>query len=223
MDTNHELGLEIHKLLQKNGLENPINWQSIDLWQDNKHIKKLEDKLTDFIELLGLNLSDSSLSKTPCRMVKLFLEDLFWGLDYHNFPEVTLQCNTAAYISPLVSKDIQLKSTCEHHFVAITGYVTIAYIPDGKIIGLGKLNQIVNFFASRPQLQERLTRQINIVLQYLLETADIAVAIAARHDCINRGCVKDTANEILSFDFGGKFLSDNVLNSNFYSLSKRSS
>ncbi|HLX54559.1 MAG TPA: GTP cyclohydrolase I FolE [Aquella sp.] len=216
MNTNYKLGQEIHQLLLKNNLENPINWQQIDLWNDSKYVKQLEDKLTDFTSHLGLDLSNVSVSNTPNRMVKLFLEDLFWGLDYNNFPDITSDDNSFNYTNPLVSKNIQLKSTCEHHFVAISGYVTVAYIPNKKIIGLGKLNQIVSFFAHRPQIQERLTRQIGTVLQHLLETRDVAVAITARHNCINRCGVSDTGNEILSFDLSGKFLNDETLNSNFH-------
>jgi GTP cyclohydrolase I len=216
MTTNYKLGLEIQQLLQKNNLENPINWQLVDRWNDSEYIKPLEDKLTDFIQHLGLDLSNASLSGTPNRMVKLFLEDLFWGLDYHNFPEITADNNSFAYKNPLVSKNIQLKSTCEHHFVAINGCATVAYIPNKKIIGLGKLNQIVNFFAHRPQVQERLTRQISAVLQHILDTKDVAVAITARHDCINRCGVSDMGNEILSFDLAGKFLNDETINSNFF-------
>lgn len=218
MKTNYNLGLEIHQLLNKNNLENSVKWQVVDLWQDEKHLAQLEAKLTDFIQGLGLDLHNNTLSNTPKRMVKLFLEDLFWGLDYHNFPDICSDDNSFNYVNPIISKNINLYSTCEHHFVAIRGYATIAYIPKGKIIGLGKLNQIVNFFAHRPQVQERLTRQISIVLQYLLDTDDVAVAINASHDCISRNCRADMENKVFSFDAGGKFLSDKTLNASFYNL-----
>ena len=218
MKTNYGLGLKIRELLRKSNLENSANWQFIDLWHDEKQVGLLEAKLTDFIRNLGLDLDNTSLSGTPGRMVKLFLEDLFWGLDYHNFPDISSDDNSFTYVNPIISQNISIHSTCEHHFVAIRGHATIAYIPKKKVIGLGKLNQIVNFFAHRPQVQERLTRQVCIVLQYLLDTPDVAVAISANHDCISRHCTADAANKILTLDLGGKFLDDETLNANFYNL-----
>ncbi|MCC2625825.1 MAG: cyclohydrolase [Burkholderiales bacterium] len=216
-NTNHELGLQIHQLLKQKSLENSINWKTIDAWQDTNYIKQLEDKFTDFVRHLGLDLSDELLVDTPSRIVRLFVDDLFWGLDYYNFPDIIAEGNAIKYTQPIVSKNIQLKSTCEHHFVAIKGHVTIAYIPGGKIIGLGKLNQIVDFFAHRPQIQERLTRQISVVLQHLLKTKSVAVAITAHHDCVNRSGVSDTENKVQTFDLSGKFASDDILKASFLS------
>lgn len=218
MSTNYNLGLEIHQLLQENNLENYINWNSVDRWSDGEYAKELEEKLAVFLQHFGIDLDNSSMCGTPKRMVCLFMKDLFWGLDYHNFPDISFDNNTFAYTNPLISKNIQLKSTCEHHMVAINGYATVAYIPGKKVVGLGKLNQIVSFFAHRPQMQERLTNQVCKVLQYLLDTQDVAVAINAHHGCINRGGISDSGNMVLSFALGGKFLSDNILNSNFYNL-----
>lgn len=218
MKTNHDLGLKIHALLKKNNLENNAVWKTIDLWHDEQYRKELDDKLTDFIQHLGLNLDDTSLACTPKRMTKLFLDDLFWGLDYRNFPDISSDDNSFEYKSPLISKHIAINSTCEHHFVTFKGYTTVVYIPNKKIIGLGKINQVVSFFAHRPQLQERLTRQIFIVLKHLLDTEDVAVFINARHDCISRHEKTDKSNEILSFELGGKFLSDKALNNYFYNL-----
>jgi GTP cyclohydrolase I len=216
-NTNHELGLQIHQLLKQRSLENSINWKAVDAWQDANYIKQLEDKFTSFARYLGLDLSIKSVADTPKRIVRLFVEDLFWGLDYYNFPDISTEGNAMKYTQPIVSKNIQLKSTCEHHFVAIRGYVTIAYIPGGTIIGLGKLNQIVDFFAHRPQIQERLTRQICVVLQHLLKTKSVAVAITACHDCVNRSGVSDTDNEVQTFDLAGKFASDDTLKASFLS------
>lgn len=217
MSTNHTLGLQVHQLLQQHNLENCINWQVVDSWQDEKYLDCLTSKMADFMQTLGLDLLNNSLSDTPKRVVWLFLRDLFWGLDYRNFPDIVIDDNTCTYTYPIISKNIPLHSTCEHHFVAINGHVTIAYIQPKKIIGLGKLNQVVDFFAHRPQVQERLTRQIAIVLQYLLDTQDVAVAINATHDCI-RSIGAKIDNEVSSFDLSGKFLSDKVLNTNFYNL-----
>jgi GTP cyclohydrolase I len=218
MHTDYKLGLQVHELLQKHNLENAFSLEVIDQWQDNNYIKKLEAGLADFIDNLGLDLANKSLAATPGRMVKLFIQELFYGLDYHNFPAISSDENSFQYNSPLISKNIQVHSTCEHHFVAIRATATIAYIPNQKIIGLGKLNQVVNFFAHRPQLQERLTRQILVVLQYLLETTDVAVAINASHDCIDRRCVKNMGNEILSIETGGQFLNDSGFKADFNHL-----
>ncbi len=216
-NTNHELGLEIHRLLKQKSLENSINWKAVDSWQNDNYMKQLEDRFTNFASHLGLDLSDESLADTPRRIVRLFVDDLFWGLDYYNFPDIVADGNGMKYSQPIVSKNIQLKSTCEHHFVAIKGYVTIAYIPGGKIIGLGKLNQVVDFFAHRPQIQERLTRQISVVLQHLLKTKSVAIAITAHHDCVNRSGVSDTDNKVQTFDLAGKFASDDTLKASFFS------
>jgi GTP cyclohydrolase IA len=221
MKTNYDLGRNVQLLLQKNNLENSANWRCIDSWHDEKYIKQLEVKLAEFIQDLGLDLTNTSLTCTPKRIVKLFIEDLFWGLDYRNFPDICCDDNSFAYAQSLISKNINLQSTCEHHFVAIRGYAAIGYIPKNKIIGLGKLNQIVNFFAHRPQVQERLTRQIFIVLQYILDTQDVAVAINAHHDCISRHCGSDKENEVLTIDLGGRFLNDESLNASFRNLNAK--
>lgn len=218
MDTDYKLGMKIHKLLKNNNLENAINWSMIELWHNPAHITQLTSSLADFIQGMGLNVGDKSLADTPKRVAKLFIEDLFWGLDYSKFPTVSTDENTVKYANPLISNNIKIRSTCEHHFVAINGYATIAYIPGSRLIGVGKLNQLVSFFAHRPQIQERLTRQIFCVLKYLLGIDDIAVAISARHDCIDKRQSEEDKNKILTIEMGGRYLTDNLLNSTFHNL-----
>ncbi len=215
---NNILGQHIHQLLVTQNLENPILVDAITKWQDNTYINELEVKLADFLQHLGLNLSDNSLIKTPNRVVECLINELFYGLNYANFPDISTFENEFHYTSPLISQGITVNSHCEHHLVAINGKATIAYLPNKKIIGLSKLNQIVDFFAKRPQVQERLTRQITVVLQDILETQDIAIAINAIHNCITLRGIKDTSSEILTIETSGKFTNDTILKANFYQL-----
>jgi GTP cyclohydrolase IA len=215
---NYELGLKIHKILLSKHLENSFIDDAINKWQDEIYIQQLESKFTEFVGLLGLNLADPDLKQTPARVVKFFLQELFYGLDYHNFPDISSNYNKFLYKSPLISKNITVNSTCEHHFVAINGRAVVSYIPDGKIVGLSKLNRIVDFFAHRPQLQERLTQQIFVTLQELLETNNVALAITATHHCIVARGIQDAGNEILTLELGGKFQTDEILKGSFYQL-----
>ena len=215
---NYELGLKIQKLLQDNNLENPMINEVVAKWSDPTYISVIQDKLSDFLKALGFDLSDTSIANTPRRVVKFFIKELFYGLDYRNFPKISLALNTFKYHTPLISQAIVVNSTCEHHLVSIRGQAVIAYIPKDKVVGLSKLNRVVDFFASRPQVQERMTRQIFIVLQYILETEDVAVAINASHNCIVIRGVKDTDSKTLTIELGGQFLSDTILKDNFYQL-----
>ena len=215
---NYELGLHIHNLLKAQKLENPILQEYVEQWSNSEHLARLEVKLAEFLVLLGFDLSDSSLSKTPKRVVKFFLNELFHGLDYQNFPNISATDNDFAYTSPLISQGISVNSTCEHHLVAIQGKAIVAYMPTDKIVGLSKLNRVVDFFARRPQVQERMTRQIFVVLQEVLGTEDVAVAINATHNCIVTRGIEDVESETLTLETGGKFASDSVLKASFYQL-----
>lgn len=211
-----ELGKQIQQLLIENGLENPIVSKNIAKWCEVPHTSEMSNKFAEFLQLLGMDLTDSSLMKTPSRVVKFFINELFYGLDYKNFPRISTNINTFNYNSPLISTGITINSTCEHHLVAINGSAIIAYIPGKKFVGLSKLNRVVDFFARRPQVQERMTKQIFITLQNVLETQDVAVAINATHNCIVIRGVKDAATENLTLEMGGKFLEDSVLKTSFY-------
>ncbi len=208
------LGVKIHELLQMRGVENPVFFDKI----KNCTHEVLKNKLHELIELLGLDLSNSSISKTPDRVSKFFLDELFYGLDYNKFPKATANINDYNYQNPVFSKSINFVSTCEHHFANISGKAHVAYIPKNKIIGLSKINRIVDFFAKRPQVQERATRQIFYTLQYVLETDDVAVAINAKHNCLAIRGIKHEGTDNLTFEFGGKFLSDQNLHNNFYKI-----
>lgn len=215
---NYELGLKIQKLLQDNNLENPMINEIIVKWGDPEFMKTLQHKLGDFLQTLGLDLADKSIANTPSRVVRFFINELFYGLDYRNFPKISVCPNTFKYNTPLISDGITVNSTCEHHLVSIQGLAIVAYIPKQKVVGLSKLNRIVDFFASRPQVQERMTRQIFVALQGILETTDVAIAINASHHCIVTRGVKDRDSKTLTMELGGQFLSDSVLKDNFYKM-----
>jgi len=185
-------------------------------WQDETYETILKHKLADFLESLGLDLSNSSMLQTPDRVIKFFINELFFGLDYHNFPSITPLSNDYAYKNPLFATGITVNSTCEHHLVPITGLAMVGYIPNNTIVGLSKLNRVIDFFARRPQMQERLTRQIFITLTEVLHTEDIAIAINATHDCVAVRGIGDPNTNILTLECGGKFLADEILQNNFY-------
>ncbi|MFN8770084.1 MAG: GTP cyclohydrolase I FolE [Neisseriaceae bacterium] len=215
---DYSLGKRIQQLLINNNLENPMLVNNIDHWDNESYLQGLSAKLSTFLEALGFDLSDDSIKKTPSRVVKFLINESFCGLNYRNFPRITTNINTYKYDKPLVSNGITVNSTCEHHLVSISGFATVAYIPDNKIVGLSKINRVVDFFARRPQVQERMTRQIFIALQDILETEDVAVAINATHNCIAIRGVKNSDTENLTIAMDGKFLLDETLKNTFYNL-----
>lgn len=157
--------------------------------------------------LLNLDLTDNSLAKTPYRIAKMYVEEIFTGLNYANFPKITFIENKMSIDEIVTVRDITLTSTCEHHFVIIDGKATVSYIPKHYIIGLSKINRIVQFFSQRPQLQERLTQQILLALQTLLGTNNVAVSIDAVHYCVNARGVRDTTSTTTTTSLGGLFKS----------------
>ncbi|MEO0506840.1 MAG: GTP cyclohydrolase I FolE [Bacteroidota bacterium] len=186
------------------GIETPMKADAFALTDDEKKesIAKLFEQIMD---VMGLDLTDDSLKGTPKRVAKMYIDEIFSGLDPANKPKVALFENKYQYNQMLVEKDITFYSNCEHHFVPIIGKAHVAYISSGKVIGLSKLNRIVQYFAKRPQVQERLTNQIALELQSILETEDVAVIIDAKHLCVSsRGIKDDTSATVTSF-YGGQF------------------
>jgi GTP cyclohydrolase I len=157
------------------------------------------------MQILGLDLTDDSLSGTPERVAKMYVKEIFSGLNPKNKPEVRLFDNKYQYNQMLVEKDITIYSNCEHHFVPIIGKVHVAYISSGKVIGLSKINRIVQYFAKRPQVQERLTMQIGNELKALLETEDVAVIVDAEHLCVSSRGIEDTSSSTVTSFYSGKF------------------
>jgi GTP cyclohydrolase I len=186
-------------------VETPLRKDAFDL-SDNEKIKKIEFHFKEIMQTLGLDLADDSLKGTPGRVAKMYVEEIFSGLDPKNKPCVALFENKYKYDQMLVEKNISFYSNCEHHFVPIIGKAHVAYISSGKVIGLSKLNRIVNYFAKRPQVQERLTIQIAKELQNILETDDVAIIIDAKHLCVSSRGIKDDTSSTLTSFYGGKFL-----------------
>ncbi len=186
------------------GVKTPMRADAFDISDEEKKesIAKLFEQI---MEVMGLDLKDDSLKGTPTRVAKMYIEEIFSGLNPANKPKVALFENKYQYNQMLVEKDITFYSNCEHHFVPIIGKAHVAYISSGKVIGLSKLNRIVQYYAKRPQVQERLTNQIALELQSILDTEDVAVIIDAKHLCVSsRGIKDDTSATVTSF-YGGKF------------------
>jgi GTP cyclohydrolase I len=186
------------------GVETPMRSDAFELSDDEK-IQKISANFREIMETLGLDLSDDSLKGTPNRVAKMYVKEIFNGLNPENKPKIALFDNKYRYDEMLVEKDITFYSNCEHHFVPIYGKAHVAYISSGKVIGLSKLNRIVNYFASRPQVQERLTVQIGMELQRILETESVAVIIDAKHLCVSSRGIKDINSATVSSFYGGKF------------------
>ena len=173
--------------------------------EDDVKIELIEKHFRHIMEIMGLDLTDDSLKGTPKRVAKMFITEVFSGLDPKNKPAVTLFENKYKYDQMLVEKDISVFSNCEHHFVPIYGKAHVAYISSGKVIGLSKLNRIVEYFAKRPQVQERLTVQIANELKEALQTEDVAVVIDAQHMCVQSRGIRDSGSSTVTAFYGGKF------------------
>lgn len=184
------------------GLETPLLPST--LTTDQKY-EKLKSLFTDVVSTLGLDLSDDSLNETPHRIAKMYVREIFSGLDYGNFPKITAIDNKMSVDEMVTVSGITVTSTCEHHFVTIDGIAKVAYIPKDKVIGLSKINRIVRFFAQRPQVQERLTQQILLSLQTLLGTDDVAVSINATHYCVKSRGIMDAGSATSTTALGGSF------------------
>lgn len=171
----------------------------------DQKIAKIEQHFGEIMNVLGLDLQDDSLAETPHRLAKMYVKELFSGLDHGHFPKITVIENKMKYDQMLVVQNIELMSCCEHHFQPIQGFATVAYIPGKKVIGLSKINRIVEFFARRPQVQERLTKQIADCLQVVLETEDVAVHINAKHYCVIARGIQDSNSSTITSDLRGDF------------------
>ena len=184
---------------------------------DEEKIEKIAFHFSKILDVIGLELDDDSLQKTPYRYAKMLVTELFWGLKSEAFPKITTQENKFSYKEMLIEANISIQSMCEHHFVPILGYCHIAYFPKDRIIGISKLNRIAQYFARRPQVQERMTKQIKECLSLVLETEDVAVVIDAAHLCVRMRGVQDTDSLTRSSDFGGKFLESDQIRCEFMS------
>ncbi len=172
---------------------------------DNTKIEQIAAHFKEIMHIMGLDLNDDSLKGTPHRVAKMYIKEIFSGLNPANKPDVKLFENKYQYKEMLVEKDIELYSNCEHHFVPIIGKAHVAYVPNGKVVGLSKLNRIVQYYAKRPQVQERLNIQIANELKQLLETEDVAVVIEATHLCVSSRGIKDTSSSTVTASYHGVF------------------
>ena len=192
----------VRNTLIQQGLETPMIDTGLNPEEKYQRIKEL---MSDVVSTLGLDLSDDSLAETPHRIAKMYVHEIFSGLDYSEFPKLSVIDNKMGANEMVKVRDIDLTSTCEHHFITIDGVAKVAYIPKDKIIGLSKINRVVRFFGRRPQVQERLTRQILVALQALLKTDDVAVSIDATHYCVKSRGVQDSNSQTSTTALGGCF------------------
>lgn len=195
--------------------ESPLRKDVLKL-DKKQRMADLEHHFTKILEILGMDLKNDSIEKTPHRMAKMYMFELFKGLDEDNFPKITVQKNSFNYDQMLIEKNIELNSVCEHHFIPILGNCHISYIPKDKVIGLSKLNRVAKYYAARPQVQERLTEQIKAKLCELLETDDVAVCIDASHLCVKMRGVEDSNSITRTTALGGAFLNNQSTRSEFF-------
>ena len=188
-------------------VDTPLRPDAFDLDNHTK-ISLISDHFEQIMGILGLDLNDDSLKGTPLRVAKMYVQEIFSGLDPANKPKITTFENNYNYKEMLVEKDISFYSQCEHHFVPIIGKAHVAYISSGRVVGLSKLNRIVQYYAHRPQVQERMTRQIAEELKTSLQTEDVAVILSADHLCVASRGVRDTSSKTITAAYSGKFEKD---------------
>jgi GTP cyclohydrolase I len=184
--------------------ETPLREDAFDL-SDTEKIEIIEKRVADILYTLGMDMTDDSLKGTPNRVAKMYVSEIFSGLNPKNKPKASTFDNKYKYGEILVEKNITLYSTCEHHLLPIVGKAHIAYISNGNVVGLSKMNRIVQYYAQRPQVQERLTIQIVRELQNVLNTKDVACVIDAKHLCVNQRGIKDISSSTVTCEFGGVF------------------
>jgi GTP cyclohydrolase I len=185
-------------------VDTPMRPDAFDL-SDNDKMKIIEGHFEKIMQTMGLDLTDDSLQGTPHRVAKMFIKEIFSGLNPENMPKISVFDNKFKYNEMLVERDISLNSTCEHHFLPIIGKAHVAYVSSGKVIGLSKINRIVDHYARRPQVQERLTVQIAEELKKVLDTDDVAVVIDAKHLCVSSRGIQDESSSTVTASYSGKF------------------
>lgn len=206
------LGKQVNDYLRQHGVHTP----TVDVpFDDQEKIERIEGLMTQVLEVLGLDLSDDSLIETPKRVAKMYVNEIFWGLSPDYFPKATTVDNKIDYNAMVIEKDVSIMSACEHHLVTIDGVAHIAYIPKGKVLGLSKLNRIAEYFARRPQIQERLNIQIAKALEFILGTPDVAVVIDAEHYCVKSRGVEDHGSHTVTSYLGGSFRDNPVCRQEF--------
>lgn len=216
--TDATLGQQVHTHLVSIGIETPTT-DLIEV-QSSEKKEKIEHHFRQIMETLGLDMTDDSLIETPHRFAKMIVDETMWGLCYNTFPKCTTVENKMKYDEMVVERNIRVQSNCEHHFQPIVGKAHVAYIPKDRVLGLSKIPRIVEFFARRPQIQERLTEQVYHALSYILGTENVAVSIEAEHLCVSQRGVRDTGASTVTTRLGGVFKEDHSVRSEFFNHSK---
>ncbi|AFN37351.1 homing endonuclease [Vibrio phage TCU-VP03-AIR1] len=211
------LGQKVEAHLRKIGMHTPTVENGL---TDDEKKAILEDRFTDIMQALGLDLSDDSLVDTPKRWAKMMVNELMSGLSPDMFPKCTAVDNKMNYDQMVCEKGITVLSQCEHHIVTIDGFATVAYIPKKKVLGLSKMNRIVEYFARRPQIQERLTVQIAEALKFILETDDVAVMLDCKHYCVKARGVEDNNSSTVTSHLSGAFRNEPEARAEFMSLAR---
>lgn len=209
------LGKKVNDHLTALGVQTPIIENNL---SETQKIDIIQEKMVDIFNALGLDLTDDSLSETPKRIAKMFVKEIYWALDYEKFPKCTTIENKMGYDEMVFERDIKVMSECEHHLRPIMGKANVAYFPKEKVIGLSKINRIVDYFARRPQVQERLAEQIYHALSYILETDDVAVVIDAQHFCVIQRGAEDVSSHTVTSKLGGRFRTTPEVRSEFLSF-----
>lgn len=217
MKTDPALGQRIHKYLLSLGVETPVVAATLQLDSEYK-LKQIEESFSHIMDVLGLDRADDSLIDTPKRVAKMYVHEIFSGLNYNNFPKCTAVNNKMKYDEMVVERNITAISSCEHHFIVIDQKVDIAYIPKDRVLGLSKLNRIAKFFAQRPQIQERYAEQLFHALAFILETEDIAVVVNGKHYCVAQRGVEDTSSYTMTSKLGGSFKNNPTVRKEFMDL-----
>ena len=197
------------------GINTPVVPNTLD---DNLKVDIIEQHMIGIMKTLGLDLSDDSLAETPRRVAKMWVKELFWGLDPSRFPKATTVQNKMGYDEMVVERNITVMSACEHHLVCIDGVAHVAYIPKDRVLGLSKLNRIVEYYARRPQSQERLTMQIGEALKFILDTDDVAVVVDAQHYCVKSRGVEDHSSSTATSFLSGAFKTEHETRKEFFDL-----
>jgi GTP cyclohydrolase I len=224
-----ELGARVRQHLIELGLETPLNNDQVPIsgtvgeyraYTVKEKIDIIERNVKEILETLGMDLTDDSLIDTPTRVAKMYVSEIFYGLDAETFPKCTAIENKFNSDEMIVERNVNVQSSCEHHLITIDGYATVAYIPNKKVLGLSKLNRIVEYFAKRPQVQERLTMQIHAALCFILETDNVAVLVDAQHFCVKSRGVQDVNSRTVTSRISGAFKDDASTKAEFMSIAR---
>ncbi len=211
------LGATIGEILKARNIETPMYPPINRPENPDRHIAL---DVRNILVQLGLDLTDDSLQETPKRVTKMYTQEVFYGLNYANFPACTTIDNKMGYDEVIASKKIDVLSMCEHHLVPFIGHAYVAYIPKTKVLGLSKFNRVVDFFARRPQVQERLTEQCHAAFTHILQTDDVAIVIECQHLCVRLRGVKQSHGSTVTSKLGGRFKSVDALRSEFFALTQ---